>query len=103
MSDPITNIKRFAVVHKRHGVIALVAPDEDFCKKYCGRENMAFGYEAYHVVPHDEPMKVYKPQPNGVYHAPTQPELITNTPVKTEPQKPKDIKSRVAEYLQKTS
>jgi hypothetical protein len=91
MSQPITNIQRFAVVHKKHGVIAVVAPDEDFCHKYCSRENIAFGFEAYHVVPHDEPVKTVKN--NGIYFSPKLPEPI----------KPKDIKSKIADYLKKKS
>ena len=97
MSQPITNIQRFAVVHKQHGVIAVVAPDEGFCYKYCARENLAFGFEAYHVVPHNEPIKTIKN--NGIYFSPT-PQV---TVIAQEPIKPKDIKSRIAAYLQKKS
>lgn len=96
MAEQLNNIKRFAVVHRQHGAIMIVAPDEDFCKKYCGRENMERGYDAYYVAPHDE--KILSPKPpafsNGINILPED--------LKKEPIKPIDVKSRVADYLKKT-
>lgn len=92
----VGNVQRFAVAHIKHGSIMIVAPDESYCQRYASRQNAEFGWQAYHVIPYNEPVKNRRVVSSS----------FTSDNLRPEPKKivqPITIKSKVQDYLKKTS